>query len=85
MPFNPQPPPQSIDLKKPKKEDFETPFLESTRLFYRGESQNFIARNTCPDYMVKVRVFVLICVYVYLYVRTNICHQSFVYLYVQIT
>ena len=35
-------------------EDFEAPFLETTRLFYRAESQGFIARNTCPDYMLKV-------------------------------
>lgn len=38
-----------------RKEDFEAPFLETTRLFYRAESQNFIAKNTCPDYMLKVR------------------------------
>ena len=38
-------------------EDFEAPFLETTRLFYRAESQGFIARNTCPDYMLKVGPF----------------------------
>ncbi len=35
-------------------EDFEAPFLETTRAFYRAESQDFIAKNTCPDYMLKV-------------------------------
>ena len=36
-------------------EDFERPFLEETRQFYRVESQDFISRNTCPDFMRKVR------------------------------
>jgi hypothetical protein len=36
-------------------EDFEGPFLEETRQFYRAESQDYISKNTCPDYMRKVR------------------------------
>jgi len=36
-------------------EDFETEFLEQTRRFYRQESQDFIAQNTVPDYLRKVR------------------------------
>uniref|UniRef100_A0A7S4HWF0 Cullin family profile domain-containing protein n=1 Tax=Vannella robusta TaxID=1487602 RepID=A0A7S4HWF0_9EUKA len=35
-------------------EDFEQPFLEATRDFYRVESQEFIASNSCPDYMRKI-------------------------------
>ncbi|CAM9725172.1 unnamed protein product [Ectocarpus sp. 12 AP-2014] len=34
-------------------EDFENEFLATTRAFYRAESQEFIARNTCPAYMKK--------------------------------
>ena len=33
---------------------FEEAFLESTATFYRIESQEFIASNSCPDYMRKV-------------------------------
>lgn len=49
--------PHKLDpqTNKQPKEDFETPFLEATRVYYRAESQSFIARNTCPDYMLKVR------------------------------
>lgn len=35
-------------------EDFERPFLESSALFYRVESQEFISSNSCADYMKKV-------------------------------
>jgi cullin 3 len=35
-------------------EDFERQFLEASSLFYRVESQNFIAENSCSDYMKKV-------------------------------
>lgn len=35
-------------------EDFEASFLETTRQFYRAESQDYISKNTCPDYMKKV-------------------------------
>eukprot|EP00903_Cladosiphon_okamuranus_P018135 g16689.t1 len=34
-------------------EDFENDFLATTRAFYRAESQEYIARNTCPAYMKK--------------------------------
>jgi cullin 3 len=34
-------------------EDFENAFLEKTAQFYKQESQDFIANNTCPDYMRK--------------------------------
>lgn len=33
---------------------FEEAFLEATATFYRIESQEFIASNSCPDYMRKV-------------------------------
>ena len=34
-------------------EDFEAPFLETTREFYRHESLDFLAQNTCSDYLGK--------------------------------
>ncbi|CAM9946936.1 unnamed protein product [Ectocarpus fasciculatus] len=34
-------------------EGLENNFLSTTRAFYRAESQEFIARNTCPAYMKK--------------------------------
>lgn len=34
-------------------EDFEKPFLETSSNFYRVESQEFIASNSCSDYMRK--------------------------------
>jgi cullin 3 len=43
-----------VDGPSVYEEDFERPFLEETRQFYRVESQDFISRNTCPDYMRKV-------------------------------
>jgi cullin 3 len=36
--------------------EFESAFLEATRNFYRQESAEYIAQNTCPDYMRKVEV-----------------------------
>ena len=35
-------------------EDFEKQFLETSANFYRLESQEFIAANSCSDYMKKV-------------------------------
>lgn len=35
-------------------EDFEKPFLETSANFYRLESQQFIASNSCSEYMKKV-------------------------------
>lgn len=35
------------------KAEFEDEFLELTREYYRLESQEFIAQNTCPAYMIK--------------------------------
>lgn len=37
-------------------EDFEKPFLESSAQFYRVESLQFLAENSCSDYMRKVEV-----------------------------
>ena len=34
-------------------EDFEMQFLERTSQFYKQEAQDYIANNTCPDYMRK--------------------------------
>jgi cullin 3 len=45
----------SVDGPSVYEEEFERPFLEETARFYRAESQEFIASNTCPDYMRKVR------------------------------
>ncbi len=39
--------------------EFESAFLETTRQFYRLESSEFMARNTCPDYLRKVEARVL--------------------------
>lgn len=35
------------------KEAFEKPFLEQTRLYYRNESETYLAENTVTDYMKK--------------------------------
>lgn len=35
-------------------EDFEKPFLDTSSSFYRLESQDFIATNSCSEYMKKV-------------------------------
>lgn len=35
-------------------EDFETEFLRATELFYKQESQAFLAQNTVPEYLRKV-------------------------------
>jgi len=35
-------------------EDFEKPFLETSAIFFRQESQEFISINSCSDYMKKV-------------------------------
>jgi len=42
-----------VNNRQVYEEDFETPFLEATREFYYVESQEFIASNSCPDYMRK--------------------------------
>jgi hypothetical protein len=34
-------------------DDFENAFLERTREFYRQESLEYLAQNTCPDYLTK--------------------------------
>ena len=36
-------------------EDFEFEFLKTTQIFYKQESQEFLARNTVPDYLRKVQ------------------------------
>lgn len=43
-----------VNSRSVYEEDFEKPFLEATRDFYRIESQEFISSNSCPDYMRKV-------------------------------
>eukprot|EP01094_Clydonella_sp_ATCC50884_P028172 TRINITY_DN8371_c0_g1_i2.p1 TRINITY_DN8371_c0_g1~~TRINITY_DN8371_c0_g1_i2.p1 ORF type:complete len:738 (+),score=239.95 TRINITY_DN8371_c0_g1_i2:74-2287(+) len=45
-----------VNSRRVYEEYFEEAFLESTALFYRVESQEFIASNSCPDYMRKVEV-----------------------------
>jgi len=42
-----------VDSLSVYEEDFEAPFLEATVDFYRHESLNFLAHNTCPDYLAK--------------------------------
>jgi cullin 3 len=37
-------------------EDFEKRFLEVSAQFYKVESQEFISRNSCSDYMKKVEL-----------------------------
>ena len=34
-------------------EEFERPFLKETQNFYRIESQQYLAQNTCPQYLIK--------------------------------
>ena len=43
-----------VNNRQVYEEDFEVTFLEATREFYYAESQEFIAWNSCPDYMRKV-------------------------------
>jgi cullin 3 len=43
-----------INSRSVYEEDFERHFLETSANFYRVESQEFIASNSCPDYMKKV-------------------------------
>ena len=43
-----------IDSNAVYEDDFEAAFLEETRQFYRTESAQYIATNTCPDYLRKV-------------------------------
>ncbi len=42
-------------------EEFEQPFLEETQAFYHEEAQRFIAENTCPVYLRKVRAPARVC------------------------
>jgi cullin 3 len=42
-----------VDSLSVYEEDFEAQFLEATVDFYRHESLNFLAHNTCPDYLAK--------------------------------
>ena len=43
----------SVDRVDVYQEDFETPFLETTRKFYRLESQEFLSQNSIPAFMGK--------------------------------
>ena len=36
--------------------DFEASFLETTKQFYKQESQEYLDRNTCPDYLRKIEI-----------------------------
>jgi cullin 3 len=44
-----------VNSRSVYEEDFEKPFLETSATFYRVESQEFIASNSCAEYMKKVR------------------------------
>jgi hypothetical protein len=37
-------------------DDFENEFIHATQLFYKQESQQFLAHNTVPDYLRRVCV-----------------------------
>jgi len=39
------------------KEDFEEPFIRSTKEFYRVKSRSWLDQDSCPDYMQKVCFF----------------------------
>ncbi|KAJ1462111.1 Cullin [Pelagophyceae sp. CCMP2097] len=43
-----------IDSNVVYEDDFEAAFLRETREFYKQESTQYLASNTCPDYMLKV-------------------------------
>jgi cullin 3 len=43
-----------VNSRSVYEDDFEKPFLETSANFYRVESQEFIASNSCSDYMKKV-------------------------------
>lgn len=45
-----------INSRTVYEEDFEKPFLETAANFYRLESQEFIASNSCSEYMKKVEI-----------------------------
>jgi cullin 3 len=44
-----------INSRAVYEEDFERPFLEASATFYRTEASEFIAVNTCPEYLKRVR------------------------------
>lgn len=45
-----------INSRSVYEEDFEKQFLETSAHFYRLESQDFIAANSCSDYMKKIEI-----------------------------
>lgn len=45
-----------INSRTVYEDDFEKPFLETSANFYRLESQEFIASNSCSEYMKKVPI-----------------------------
>ena len=45
-----------VNSREVYEEDFEGPFLAATADFYRLESQEFLASNSCPDYLRKVEM-----------------------------
>lgn len=45
-----------INSRTVYEEDFEKPFLETSANFYRLESQQFIASNSCSEYMKKIEI-----------------------------
>jgi cullin 3 len=48
----------NVNSKLVYQEDFETPFLAETKLFYETEVQYFLSNNTVPDYMRKVEAHI---------------------------
>ena len=42
-----------VNSRSVYEDDFEKSFLETSSNFYRVESQEFIASNSCADYMKK--------------------------------
>lgn len=45
-----------VNSREVYEEDFEAPFLAATSDFYRLESREFLASNSCPDYLRKVEM-----------------------------
>lgn len=45
-----------INSRSVYEEDFEKPFLDTSANFYRLESQEFIASNSCSEYMKKIEI-----------------------------
>ena len=46
----------NVDGVNVYEEDFEQHFIESTRNFYRDESQNFLQQNACIEFLEKAQL-----------------------------